>query len=237
MSPRTDVLKFKSGRHLRVRVSLVGAMSIKLYLLDFKEAIASRPVYPPDLENEYGVAIQDSLYEDFRWYYQAIADNLIPPVNADELEPLSRHQFFVCGDPVPHWEDPDTQIPDLSKLEKLLGYSYPEPGSKNLADTSHFEPPSGDYDSYMLAALVVNFPESGLRLAESYDTEFLNKILKDAAHLSDPDRDKKAIAAPTTNFKSNHRFDEDFEGMKDIIQKQLEAIGVQVPEDFNSEAS
>lgn len=232
MAPKSEVLKFKSGKHLRVRVSLVGAILVKQYLLDFKEAIASRPVYPPDLEDELGVSIQESLYEDFRWYYQAIADNLIPSVKAEELDPLSRHQFFVCGEPVPHWEDPETQIPDLSRLEKLLGYSYPQPSSKDVAATSHFEPPSGDYDAYMLAALVVNFPESGLRLAETYDTEFLNKILKDAAHLSDPDKDKKVIAAPQVQLKQDHKVDRGFEDNIEEIQKRLEAIGVLVPSEF-----
>ncbi len=233
MAPKTEVLKFKSGRLIRVRLSLEGAMLIKPYLMDFKEAIGSHPVYPPDLVTENGQTIQDALYEEFRWYYQAIADHLIPAVKTEELDSLSRHQFFVCGEPVSHWDDPDTPIPDLSRLEKLLGYSYPEPGSKPATVSSSFEPPSGDYDAYMLAALVLNFPESGLELAKLYDSDFLNKLLKDAAHLSDPEKAKNS-GQPylVPQFKQNYDVDVDFENMKGEVQTQLVAMGVQVPEDF-----
>lgn len=232
MAPRTEVLKFRSGRHLRVRVSLEGAMLIKQYLIDFKEAISSRPVYPPELETESGMTIQDSLYADFRGYYQAIADNLIPAIDPDHLDPLSRHQFFVCGNPVSHWDEPETQIPDLSRLEKLLGYAYPEPGSKPVPTTGGFEPPSGDHDAYMLAALAVNFPELGLQLAKLYDSEFINKILKDAAHLSDPDKDKRPGQTPILQFRQNYDEDSDFEERKNVVKKRLAAMGVSTPEDF-----
>lgn len=233
MAPKTEVLKFKSGKMLRVRLSLEGSMLIKPYLMDFKAAIGSHPVYPPDLVTENGQTIQDALYQEFRWYYQAIADHIVPPISTEELDPLSRHQFFVCGDPVSHWDDPNTPIPDLSKLEKLLGYSYPEPGSKPTTVSSSFEPPSGDYDSYMLAALVLNFPESGLQLAKLYDSDFLNKLLKDAAYLSDPEKIKNSgQSSLVPQLKQNYEVDVDFENMKAEVQSQLAAIGVQVPEEF-----
>jgi hypothetical protein len=234
MAPKTEILKFKSGRHLRVRVSLMGKMLIKDYLLDLKEAVGSSPVYPPDLEVD-GVSIQDKLYSEFRWYYQAIADNLVPPINTEDLDPLCRHQFFICGDPVPHWEDPETKIPDLSTIDKLVGHSYPEPGSLPARAISSFEPPSKDYDSYLLAALIVNFPENGVALAELYDSDFLNKILKDAAHLSDPDKgssSSQAIAGLPIEFRATSQVDEEFESSKGDITESLKAIGVGVPEDF-----
>jgi hypothetical protein len=234
MAPKNEILKFKSGRHLRVSVSLVGKMLIKDYLLDLKEAIADNPVHPPDLEVD-GVTIQDKLYSEFRWYYQAIADNLTPPINADDLDPFCRHRFFICGDPVPHWEDSEVKIPDLSAIDKLIGHSYPEPGRSPSKTISGFEPPSGDYDSYLFAALIVNFPENGMALAELYDSEFLNKILKDAAHLSDPDKNSsssQAIAGLPIEFKATNQMDEEFEGKKDEVVERLKAICVNVPEDF-----
>lgn len=233
MAPRTEVLTFKSGKRLRVSVSLTGKMLVKEYLMDLKEAIGSQPVYPPDLVVADGVTLQNGLYQDLKWYYQAIADNLSPPVNTEELDPLCRHQFFICGEPVPHWEDPNVEIPDLSNLEKLLGHSYPEPGTQITEPVSTFEPPSADYDAYMIAALVINFPNSGLEMADRFDSDFLNKVLKDAAHLSDPDKIDKPNVGGAVSFKQTHQVDEDFEANKEAIRLQLAAIGVSVPEDFN----
>jgi hypothetical protein len=85
----------------------------------------------------------------------------------------------------------------------------------------------------MLAALVLNFPESGLQLAKLYDSDFLNKLLKDAAYLSDPEKIKNSgQSSLVPQLKQNYEVDVDFENMKAEVQSQLAAIGVQVPEEF-----
>ena len=89
---------------------------IVIILGEFKLAIAnSNPqlnLWPP----EYDILI----YDRFSFYYKKLARSLAIQ-RVEDLEPVSRHCFFVGGEPV---ESKGKVQLGLSQLEKMLGFGY-----------------------------------------------------------------------------------------------------------------
>lgn len=235
--------------------SFLDSFQLRLAVDDFRSAIAGLPIHPPDLEED-GVRLDERLFEEFRGYILAIARLLHPFKGfyakaleesnhkggdaiawADEVlghwllkfDSASLHRLFVCTEPVTHWRDKEAQLPGLSGVEQLLGYSYPTGESSG----STFKPPSSDEDAYLLAGLCLNFRNTGLELAQKFSSSFLQKVMEDAAYLSDPERSKDG-GSGMNSLPVNEPLvvDAEFEEVKEGVAAELDDLGVKLPEGF-----
>ena len=221
--PRPPVIVFPPGFNLtRER--------IKPLVESFRNALEGSRIYPPEaiIDEELELRIDQSIYVYYQYYFQAIAAALnISEDLLDQMEPVSRHEFFVCTAPIQSFRDPNELMPGLSRLETLLGYAYPTSGASEKPPYI----PSGDYESYMVAAVCLTFKGCGPDLLEKYDMLFLSNVLKDAGYMSDPERkepepaQKRLAAAPEVK-------DAAFEMAKPKISDKLLATGIKLPERF-----
>lgn len=236
--------------------SLVESFKLRLVINDFRDAIAGLPIHPPDLEED-GIRLDEQIFKEFRGYILAIAKLLHPfkefhasairqsekkgaqaISEADELlakwlgqfDSRSLHELFTCTEPVPYWKDKKTQLPGLSGIEQLLGYSYP---TSDMGSGSTFKPPSEDEDSYLIAGLCLNFRNVGLELAERFPSGFLQKIMEDAAYLSDPERGKSSGGnSNSLPVQEPLVVDAQFEEIKEGVAAELSDLGVKLPSGF-----
>ena len=146
----------------------------------------------------------------------------------EQFDSRSRHELFICTEPVSHWRDKEAQLPGLSGVEQLLGYSYPTGESSG----STFKPPSQDEDSYLIAGLCLNFKASGLELADRFPSNFLQKIMEDAAYLSDPERSKDGGSSNSLPIQEPLIVDAQFEEVKEDVATELGDLGVTLPSGF-----
>lgn len=206
------------------------AQFIKPAVAAFRKALEGSKIYPPDLviDEELDLRLDDALYTHFKYYYEHLAQLMEITVPLEEMDTVSRHEFFICTEPVPDWRNPDQSIAGISKLESLLGYSYPKSGVSEKPPYI----PSGDYESYVGAAVCLTFKSAAPYLLQRYDMMFLSNMLKDAGYLSDPDKKEggtgqHASAPPPPAVK-----DASFENKKEEISDKLKASGIRLPERF-----
>lgn len=153
------------------------------------------------------------LFESFDLFYQAIANLLQPRFEARQIEPRSRHSFFIATDPVPNPLNPDELVPGLSGLETLMGYELPTPPTKETP--IHLT--SGDPDADLVAAMLVTFKTSALSLMSRYCRSDLINILSQSQNLLRGDEAIKAL--------QQERDRELFEQNKDQIDAALSQMG------------
>jgi hypothetical protein len=211
--------------------SLYHATLVKTSVANFKKALEGFNVYPPDLvvDEELGLRIDVGIYTHFKEFFIKLAMLLgLTDEDLESMDSLSRHEFFVCTDPVQSWQDPEVMLPGLSKLEKLLGYSYPTSGVSEKPPYI----PSNDYESYVAAAVCLNFKGVGVELIKHFDINFLSNMLKDAAYLSDPDKHKEGEVVEHYIPKAPSEIDTDFENKKSEIGDKLESFDIKLPGNF-----
>lgn len=203
-------------------------MKLRDQLAEFKESLVGMSVYPPELIlPDENARLDEFLYGNFSPYFEAIAELLNLKVHPSEIESASRHEFFVCTAPIPHWSNANEVVPGLSGLEQLMGYEYPSGGSVIPTPSR-----SRDDDAHLMAALVLNFPNSGLELADRYDVNFLSQILQEAAVLSGSEEVNQSVGGGSPTSLAPLVKDEDFEQAKPDIANRLQDLGVTLPEDF-----
>jgi len=206
------------------------AQFVKPAVAAFRKTLEGSKIYPPDLiiDEELGMRVDEALYTHYKYYYLHLADLMEITVPLDDMEPVSRHEFFICTEPIQDWRNPEQMLAGISKLEGLLGYSYPK---SNVSEKPPFIP-SGDYESYVGAAVCLTFKNAAPYLLQRYDMIFLSSMLKDAGYLSDPDKKEggsyqQASAPPPPAVK-----DASFENKKEEISDKLKASGIRLPERF-----
>lgn len=219
--------------------ALTEAFELRLAIEDLKTQITGTAVHPPDGRNEDGDRIDNYLFSKATHFFVAIAKLLRPIKNSgmddesilqllESLDSVERHKFFVCTDPVESWAAPGEFIPGLSGLEQLLGFSYPS-SSSSYTDPVYI--PSNDPDAYLIAALLLNFRNVGLELADRFPASFLQEILQDASHLSTPESDRKSRSGEAFQHQPpvvNPEFDQ----KKDKIAEKMKKAGITIPEGF-----
>lgn len=164
------------------------------------------------------------LYPQLRQFYQAIADQLDPAFNCDDLEPLDRHSFFIATAPVTNPFNPEEKIPGLSNLEKLMGLSYPEPPKPGQSPYQQIIISSGDPTLDILADALLVLKEAALPLAAQFSPADLLKITKQAN-----DRLRGEEAIKEVQQQADRAV---FEGQRGAIAEALKASGVEIPEGF-----
>lgn len=152
------------------------------------------------------------LFEEFSPLYEAVASRLNPTFDPGELQSIDRHRFFICEGIVNHPLTPEQQVPDLSGLEKLMGYQLPtEPPSDQLYLTS------GDDDADLVAALQMCFKESAIALTRQYSRADLINILAQTQNLTRGEEALKEL--------QQKRDRELFEKNRETIEAQLAQAG------------
>ena len=216
--------------------SLTEAFEIRLAIEDLKAHITGYAIYPPEDRNSDGDRIDNFLFFKASRFFIAISRLLRPFKGQDEeailqelesLDTVERHRFFICTEPVESWLSPGVLIPGLSGLEQLLGYSYPSGASRS--ESAYI--PSSDPDAYLLAALLLNFRNVGLELADRFPASFLQDILQDASYLSTPESERKIGSDNMEQYippPSNPEFDQ----KKDEIAEKMKKAGITIPEGF-----
>lgn len=191
----------------------------------------SLPVWPPSLPLENGLTLAEFIYEQVREQFEDMARFLKIDVSLDDIDPESRHLFFICTEPVPHWERSNEMVQGLSLLDQLLGLSMPTRSSSNSSSRLS----SGDLDADMMAALLLNFKSAGLRLANTrglgYD--FINKVFEQASNLQQEAR--KQSEQPKRRILPAIAPGEDdpfFIANKSVIKGKLLALNIPLPDEF-----
>lgn len=148
--------------------SLFDCDRIRAYHLALHQALTGLNVFP-------AVEADAVLYPQFKLYYQKLGNIMNPVVDCDRLAPESRHEFFVCSEPIEH---DGRLLPGLSGLEQLMGFSY---------STESSEPPdktTGDITLDILTSVALTFKGgAGIALAKRYSREELVKICNYAGQL------------------------------------------------------
>ena len=167
-------------------------------------------------------AMDSALFEAWGVYYKRIGELLEPAVDVDLLTPESRHNFFICTEPVPSPADPTQFVVGLSQLDSLLGMSYAAPTAKGV---SQVVITSGDPACDLLADLLLLFKDQALPLADRLSFSALNKLVTQAAQRKDPELQKKL-----QNDADKKRFEQLNAGA--AVREYYKRQGISVPEDF-----
>lgn len=229
------ILELSSGSYVVAHApSFLSCMKLKPHLKKLRDDLEKQKltVWPPEhLDPEHGDFVYEVVYKKVWRTISTINNQLKEPLPLSELDPIDRHKFFIASDPVPYWDDPSVQIPGPSWLEQLCGIIYPKPGDPAVP------PPkltSGDIDADIIASLVVNFPETGMVLADTFWLPFLVSTIKQAGNLTkEHSKDKKEKKRRTyLNGAKISRFFESFLTYKAQIVEWLQNKSVKIPSDF-----
>ena len=99
---------------------------VHAYHQELIQAIAGEPLHPASTDWQ--------LYPNYKNYYQAVMNQLLPELNCSDLSSRSRHEFFIATEPVQH---PKTQqwMMGTSGLAQLMGFSIPDELKEVEVDT------------------------------------------------------------------------------------------------------
>ena len=131
----------------------------------------------------YLEAADSVLFDEHRYYYQAIANHLTPMIDVTLLTAQSRHRFFVATEPA---KLPDGKtVPGMSQLEQLMGFSYPKPGK--VTSSLEAVATTGDYCLDVEASLLLFRPAEAQWLRQAFSPTQLSAIITYANQQSSQD--------------------------------------------------
>lgn len=183
---------------------------------EFKLAISN---YSPPL-NFWPPECDLLVYPKFPFYYKTIAQ-LLDIERVEELESISRHCFFVGGEPI---ESEGKMQLGLSQLEKLLGFGY----SKKTEDSGSVNLSTGNAFLDIATHALLTFKVTGLE--HCYSLDELHRMCKLAGELYDAAENKDKTNVDV-NLDSETE-DEEFVKIKGRVINQLLAMGVFLPDGF-----
>lgn len=204
--------------------SLLDCDRIRAYHLALHQTLTGLNVFP-------ALEADAVLYPQFKLYYQKLGNMMNPVVDCDRLTPESRHEFFVCTEPVEHGEQ---RLPGLSGLEQLMGFSYNTEAGEEPDKTT------GDINLDILTSVVLSFKGgSGIALAKRYSRESLVKMCNYAGQLlkssteEDDAKDKNKSLTSRVIFKAEVEADDPIlvQNREEILA-QLRSLNVNPPLGF-----
>jgi hypothetical protein len=165
------------------------------------------------------------IYSALGYYYEAVSRLVNPLIIVPRLTPKSRHEFFICTDPVKHPYE-DVMLPGMSGLEQLMGFNY------SFGERHEPEHTTGDINLDVLTGVVLSFKKNALPLASMLGVDDLSQMVGHANWLMTPkeERDKGKKATPT-KIKAVVD-DKEFQRLKPLIMERLEEFGAIVPPGF-----
>lgn len=186
---------------------------IRLYHIELQSSLAGINVWPPE-------DVADLIYSKLPRHFQKLGALFDPPIETDCLDPISRHQFFVCTDPVtiPGYDKP---VPGLSGLEQIMGFTHADPN----AEPVKLEYSTGDPELDILVDSLLIFKDRGLKLAQMLSLEDLCKVCKQGNDRMRVDNSEGPSEKPEEPWKENEKFVE----RKDRISQSLNDLGVWMP--------
>ena len=171
------------------------------------------------------------IYPKFKKYYQKIFEFLFSTLklSTDALEPISRHRFFICSEPV---EINGQMVLGLPELSKLMGYS--------LNQTTDTPAQKDDFDpiTKLTADILLIFKGRARWLLENYGVGELNQIaiaasnrLAEAQDYNNEQPNGHRVVTPpkTLNIKDP----EELARSKGAIASQLQDLDVPLPDDWS----
>lgn len=188
---------------------------VRLHHLELHQAVAGQIVWPPE-------EVATTIYNAHSRYFQKVGALLTTAVDTDLLEPISRHLFFVCTDPLTHPEL-KTIVPGLSQLEQLMGYGYSsgEPQPEPIHTT-------GNPELDVLVDSLLIFKQRALPLAQMLSLQDLSKACKQANDRMKASTDQADNPAPTV--ESPWEEPERYKSNKESIDAQIKAWNIWKPD-------
>lgn len=194
------------------------AKQIRAYHLELLRRLMGENVWATDLR-----ALDLRFYSQNQLFYRKIGELIFPRIDVERLEPISRHEFFVCTAPIEHPETGQV-VSGLSGLEQLMGYAYVK---QDVARQS-VQPTTGDSELDVLTDALLVFKRKGLELAQILSLEELAKANRQAGERMRPpeseveDEAQEELEVDDALFLAN----------KDAILSQIQQMGVLIPPGF-----
>lgn len=130
------------------------------------------------------------LYEAFKPLYQAVCSRLSPAIDADILPSEERHRLLICGDVIPHPDNPDAEVLALSALEELMGYKLASSGKPKRKDDDGLVTSGVEHIDALGELILIAGPEIALQLSQRYGLTYLMELCR---QVNDRRRGKEAI--------------------------------------------
>lgn len=186
---------------------------VYLYLQELRSAIGAVVVWPA--EN-----VAQPIYSAYALHFRKLGAILNPPIDTDLLDPISRHHFFVCTEPVAvDWHD--KPLPGLSGLEQLMGFAHSDPNVERTQSATT----TGDAELDVLVDTLLIFKGRGYQIAQMLGVEDLCKACKQANDRMRVASEDAESTVPDEPWEEN----KDYLKQKDEINSQLQKLGIQMP--------
>lgn len=186
---------------------------IRIHHEVLRTAIAGREVWPPE-------RVAAELYSSFKVYFQKLGGLFDPVINTDILDPIDRHLFFICTEPI---ELPQYQnlVPGLSGLEQLMGYKYADPSAPPSPEPEYT---TGNSELDILVDTLLIFKRNGYKLAQMMG---LNDLSKCCVQANNRMRIKEDDSEPEE--AQSWKEDPEFTDRRSEIEDALRASGIESP--------
>ena len=213
------------------RPLMVGRL-LRGYHGELSRALEGKRIWP--LPEPAGHPDDSAFYALLAPWYQKIAALLTPPFDPGRLDPLSRHEFFICTAPVSH---PATgeQVRGLCGLEQLLGLAYVAGPVEDGGDGNAIAG-TGDPDLDALTYASLTFKEADVtKLAGMLSAADLSRMASYGNELyrksatSDSGQDSSGESRDKAEAMDD---DELFRENCDRILAKLKALEIPVPDGF-----
>lgn len=176
----------------------------------------------------WGIEHDELCYQIAKPYYDKIGELLSFDFPASQMEPESRHRFFVATEPFDHPEE--GFVLGLSELEDLLGVKFlPAKGDGEVSDSKSSEArTTGDEDLDVATSTLLIFKHHGMELCDRLGVDELHRMCVLAGKLQsihDDEEMEEAFEAPIAQSP-------DFTENKEEIIESLSGLNVNLPPDF-----
>lgn len=136
-----------------------------------------------------------ALFAAFEGHYQAIAHQFPEPFDPADLTPVSRHQFFIASEPVPHPTQDGMTLPGLSQIEQLLGMEYsasvePVVDMGGIPPIPKAEITTGDRILDLITDAYLVFGDAASDIVDRFDAGAIARMI---THKLDRQRGKEAL--------------------------------------------
>lgn len=196
---------------------------IRLHHQALQEAICGRNVWEPE-------HVAESLYADFKPYYDKIGQLFCPQIDVPRLDTIDRHLFFVATEPI---KRKDKLIAGLSQLEKLMGFTYPKEidGDAPAAPEPPPKHTTGDSELDVLVDTMLLFKRNALPMARMLSLPDLSKACVQANNrmrVEQAENEEGSPSNPEEPVIENPLFVQ----KRKEVEESLKKRGVWIPEGF-----
>lgn len=174
----------------------------------------------------WGIEYDGLCYQIAKLFYDKIGELMGFDFPVSEMEPESRHRFFVATEPFDHPEE--GFVLGLSELEDLLGIRFLPKPSESTEATASESRTTGDEDLDVATSALLIFKHNGLDLCSLLGVDELHRMCVLAGKLQSVGDDEEIEEA----FESPIIQSPDFTENREAIVESLSGLKVELPPDF-----